>query len=340
MHKFYLGLLVSLFILGLTACSKYDPIFGVAGNKDQQTLTLKKNLVYIHDNDIYLLNEILSDERKLTNSSINVKTHVALSPKHDQIAYLNLSGQPVIIDTLGNTITTLSQYTGVKDLKWHANNGNPTLYFLHNNEIKFHGPTMNITSTPFDFAFPSNNNYSEVDAIHIDNSLNVIFSYRYQAPYSPTSPWQKYYYGVAINYNSAGSTDKKSEIYENYYMPGTNYNNLNYKYYYSVSHNESTQSVILGAVTNNGENNANNYSLWSFLHIGTNTVTTQSTSLTAENGYQEGTKGHVIVNPYQLRKYLVNLPAGVPPPTGTANTYTINFPNQNNSVRTYFDWQP
>jgi len=339
MYKLSLGILIALFILGLTACSKYDPIFGVAGNQEPQTITLKKDLAYIHDNDIYLLNQVLGDERKITNTPLSPKTHIALSPQHDKIAYLDVNQRPVIIDTVGNTITTLNFY-GVKDLKWHANNGNPTLYFLHNNEIKFHGTALNIVSTPFDFAFPSTNNYAEVDAIHIDNNLNIAFTYRYQQPYSPTSLWQKYYYGVAVNYDSPGSIDKKNEVYEGYYLPSANYNNLAYKYYYSVYHNESNQSILLGSVTNGGENNISKYALWSFQHIGSNTLLSQSTSLTSENGYQENAAGHVIANPYQLRKYLTVLPTGVPPPTGTANTYTINFPNQNNSVRTYFDWQP
>ncbi len=175
MNKLILGIILSYILFSIFACSKYEPIYGVAGHGVIEPLQLNKDLTYIHDNDVYLANEILTENKQLTFSPSSTKTHVALSPEHDKIAYLNADGSPVIIDTSGNQLDILSQYTNVKDIHWHANNGNPTLYFLVDNTIVFHGPVLSIPTDPFSYVFPSDTTINSL-IIQSKISLLILFS--------------------------------------------------------------------------------------------------------------------------------------------------------------------
>ncbi|CAA6820884.1 MAG: Unknown protein [uncultured Aureispira sp.] len=342
MKYLYLSCFAIFFFLGISSCTKYDPIYGVGQNSTIDPIELKKDLVYIHRNDIYLVNEILSDQKKLSNTPTSTKTHIVLSPLHDKIAYLNANKTPVIIDTSGTQIDLLNQYSNVTDLFWHDNNGAPTLVILVNNTIQFYGPTLNIDNNPFEYAFPLNVTFEAIDAIHINENLDILFTFRYQVPFTPTSTLRKYYHGVGVNFSS--STPDKSNVTEDgVYSPiSSSYSNQSYPYYHMIKYNEAADNASLSRVNNGGENNYNAYSLAAYNYVGTsNFLSNQTTTLNnGENYYFELNEGSLAANPYQIRKYLVTLPTGVPPPTGTANTYTIDFLTQNSSAPTYFDWNP
>jgi len=341
MNKLYLASLIGSFILGISACSKYDPIYGIAGHTNTEGPTLNKDLAYIFDNDIYLTNEILTEEKRLTFTPNFTKTHIALSPNHDRIAYLDANGTPVIIDTLGNTVETLS-YSNVKDIKYHSNNGNPTLYMLRNNAILFHPYNLSISANPFAFIFPTDATYEAVDAVDINDNLDVTFSFRYQRPPSAGSSLRNYYHGAGINYS--GSTfDEGDATNDGLYNTATSsYTAQNYPYFHMVKFNEEDQNVSLGYIRAGSESTPSAYALQSYIYGGSaNYISSLSViSISAENYYAEYNEGYVAVNEGQIQKYLKVLPSGVPPPTGTPNTFTINFPSSNNSHPTYFDWNP
>jgi hypothetical protein len=341
MNKLYLASLIGFFILGITACSKYDPIYGVAGNTTVEGPALTKDLVYIFDNDIYLTNVILTEEKRLTFSPNSTKTHIALSPNHDRVAYLDANGTPVIIDTLGNPIETLP-YSNVKDMKYHANNGNPILYMLRNNIILFYPSSLNISSNPFHFVFPTDATYEAIDAIDINEDLDVIFSFRYQKPYSPGSSLRNYYHGAGTNYSGTNS-DKSAEINDGFYNAATtSYTAQNYPYYHMIKFNEEFQNASLGYIQAGSESSPLNYALQSYVYGGSTPYISSLSvmSLSAENYYTEYNEGYVATNEGQIQKYLKVLPLGVPPTTGNSNIFTINFPSSNNSHPTYFDWNP
>lgn len=340
MKYLYLSCLAAFLFLGISSCTKYEPIYGIAGNTSTDPIALKKDLAYIHRNDIYLVNEILSERKKLSSTPTSTKTHIALSPQHDKIAYLNANKTPVIIDTTGAQIDILNQYTNVSDLFWHKNNGNPTLVILVNNEIEFYGPTLNISNNPFDFVFPFDVTFEAIDAIDINENLDIFFTFRYQRPFSSTSSLRRYYHGVAVNLYST-SLDKSRATEDGVYSPSSSsYNNQSYPYYHMVKYNEADNNATIGLISNRSENNYNAYDL-AFYRYSSNSIGSQNTTLSnGENYYKESSKGSVTSNPFQIRKYLQTLPVGVPPPTGTPNTYTIDFSTQNSSAPTYFDWNP
>lgn len=339
MNNLYLSCLGILLMIGIGACTKYEPIFGVAGNSTINEVQLKKDLAYIYRNDIYLVDEILANSKRLTSSPTDSKTHVTISPTLDKIAYLNTNKTPIILDTTGAAINTLSQYTNVTDLFWHPNNGNPTLVILVNNTIEFFGPSLNLPSNPFDYVFPIDVTFRAIDAIDINDNLDIFFTYRYQRPYSSSSTLNRYYHGAAVNLKSS-SFDEFKSIDDGYYSTiSSSYSNQNYPYFHMINFNEADNNATLGATSNGNENNYNSYKIQAYRYTGTsNTISTQSTPLNSESYYSESPKGHATSNPYQIRKYLAVLPPSVPIPVGSTNTYTLNFNAQNNTPPTYFDW--
>lgn len=341
MKYLYLSCLATFLFLGISSCTKYEPIYGTAGHSTTDPVVLKKDLAYIYRNDIYLVNEILSERKKLTSSSTSSKTHVALSPNHDRVAYLNASKTPVIIDTSGVQISLLSQYSNATDLFWHNNNGNPTLVILVNNTLQFYGPALNIDSNPFDYVFPFDVTFQAIDAVHINENLDILFTFRYQRPYTSTSSLRRYYHGVGVNFPGT-NLDKDIATDDGFYSPfSSSYAYQNYPYFHMIKYNEANNNATLGLINKGSENNYSSYSLASYNYAGFNSIGSQNTTLSnGQSYYAEFDKGSVATNPYQIRKYLVNLPTGVPAPTGTANTYTIDFSTQNTSAPTYFDWNP
>ncbi len=344
-YKKISALYMCILLLQLSACSKYEPIYGVVGNETLATPELRYDLAYIYDNEVYLSNEILTDQLKLTNNSnstnspYTTKTHVALSPDLDKIAYLDANGTPVIIDILGNQLNRLTQFNNVKDIGWHANNGNTTLYILVNNTLEFWGPSLNLVNAPFDFVFPSTALFTTIDAIDINENLDIAFSYRYYQPITTSSLYHEYYYGVGIQYSSSALVDKNYQIYDNFYTHSTQlYSNELFIFYHMVRFNNANGGVDLAETVNTKENN--NDFQWLRNYQALSATINNINSINSACYYEANNKGEVVANVYQIQKYFVNLPQGVFPPSGSSNTFTLNFDNANNSLPTYFEWQP
>lgn len=191
---------------------------------------IKNNICYLHNNDIYITNEF---HEKITNSPTLIKSHLSLHPDLDKIAYLDHNLNPVVIDLNGNVLEHLTQYNNIKNIRWHANNGNPTLYMLQGNTIIFHGPTLDIPSNTFDFAFPTNSFGKEIDAVFITKDLDVVFGFRYQEEWQTSLYiYHNYYYGAATNYKTSSKTDKVAVELDDYYNPVTQ--NYEDEYYIKI----------------------------------------------------------------------------------------------------------
>lgn len=98
-------------------------------------------IVYIANNEVYLTDPDGEISVALTSDG-TTKTAVRLSYDREKIAYLKAGGIPVILDTLGNEIATLSSFTNVKDFGWSGDN--QTLYMLKGNRIEYYGPAMDV----------------------------------------------------------------------------------------------------------------------------------------------------------------------------------------------------
>jgi len=320
-----------LIILSSSSCSKYDPIYGTAEGEPPQPPSSKWTLVYIHDNDIYLANSLFTKTKRLTYSSTSPKTHCVLTDNRNKIAYLNQNNTPIIIDTSGAVLNTLTQYTGAKDINWYNNDA--TLYILYNNKINFYGQSLNISSDPFDYVFPSDVIASYIDAVHIDNNLNVAFSYRYREPYSQTSSYERYYYGAGVKYYSSSSWDEQLSNYDAFYDPTTyNYQTRNYEYYHSVRFNPIDNTLILGRTVNL---TTSFYLRAWYYPSSTSTSSVSNSPLTYAKQFQANNTGTIASDEIFIKKTFNIAPQG-----SSNNTFLLDMGNSNNSIVTYFDWKP
>lgn len=143
------------------------------------------NIAIIFNNDVYLLPRQDSVALQLTHTPSAVKTNIKINHHHSKIAYINNNGNPVIIDTKGNVIATLTQFKNIKSMDWSYDDA--SLYFLIGNEFMYYGTKM----TPPTFTYPipkvSDPYYSMTDeernftvlsaSISVNNDLAYIFQY-------------------------------------------------------------------------------------------------------------------------------------------------------------------
>ena len=198
-------------VILFASCTKYDPIFGTGSEILPTDDTYIYNFVYIYDNDIYVTDQSFIKQQRLTTDGLT-KTHCTIAQDLSRIAYLDHTNTPVIIDTAGTLIERLDQYPSSNDLIWYEN----SLVILHLNELHFYG--MNLQQPDSLFAvFPTNNVFTRVDAIAIDNNLNMAYTYRYQVPYSSTSPLRRCYSGVAMIWADSTINNTGYEVYDGYF---------------------------------------------------------------------------------------------------------------------------
>lgn len=136
-------ILLLCFLFALTSCSKYEMKFGVANFEESKEL--EKEIVYIDQKDIYLTDKTLVSTKQVTKGHIGVKTNVVISYNHDKIAYLNYTKTPIILDTSGQQLEKLTNHTGVDCINWSPND--KSFYFLKNNQLFFHGISLDVSIT-------------------------------------------------------------------------------------------------------------------------------------------------------------------------------------------------
>lgn len=99
------------------------------------------NVCFIYNNDVYFLDNFNNVPKKLTNTPTNTKTEIRISHNLQKIAYINSAGNPEIIDRNGNILSTLTQFSNIKQMDWSYTDS--TLYMLIGNQFQFYGPVIN-----------------------------------------------------------------------------------------------------------------------------------------------------------------------------------------------------
>ncbi|HEX8545647.1 MAG TPA: hypothetical protein VF691_01720 [Cytophagaceae bacterium] len=158
------------------------------------------NVAFILENDVYYLKTFNGIPKQLTFSSTTEKKEIRVTHKGDKLAYLNSSGTPVIIDTLGNTLNTLFQFTNVQSMDWSQDD--QTLYMLIDGKINFFGPAMNIPSITYS-GVPSNMS-PDLHLISISSNNDLAYSY------TSFDPEIGYVYKVVFKKND--NTNKEQEL--------------------------------------------------------------------------------------------------------------------------------
>lgn len=126
-------------------------------------------LVFIYNNDIYLLGENYERPKKITDSPEAAKSMVSISYNKEKVAYLNSSKKPVIIDTTGTEIESVQIVSPAEDIGWSPDN--QTLYILSNNTVQFFGPSMAIPQIRTAFG------PADIYSLHVSQNLDIVYSY-------------------------------------------------------------------------------------------------------------------------------------------------------------------
>lgn len=197
--------LVYTILLLVVGCKKYEQQFGTSTNDTTDNGASRWEVVYSTNSGVFLLDGAFTKERKIANLSGFLPTdasRVAISNDGTKVAYTDANGMPIIVDTLGNILHQLSQYSDVMDLGWAGNDS--TLYILTNNQVFFFGPALDLPTPLFDI--PANAQNVTITSLDINDNLDVLYSALYYVLISNNT--ELYWVGgEGINYKNSTNSD-------------------------------------------------------------------------------------------------------------------------------------
>jgi hypothetical protein len=160
----------------LASCKSEDPFVSkeIIDQIESRKNPLVTNMAFIYNNDVYYFRNLQKEPIQLTHTPTSLKTEIRISHKGHQIAYLSDKLSPIIIDTTGKVLATLSQFRNVTQLDWSEDD--QTLYMLIDNEIKFYGPSLPIPAITF--PDEASNAFPRVVAISISINNDLAYVYR------------------------------------------------------------------------------------------------------------------------------------------------------------------
>lgn len=208
-------ILILIITVVLTGCKKYEVQYGTETGATTVLQNDVYDIAYSTEEGVFLLTTAMSRSKMLVSFANKFRPkagRVALSPKKDKVAYVDPdNGVPVIVDTSGNVLAELTQYTNVNDLGWY--NGDKTLYILSNNQVYFYGEALDLPNPLF--ARPSGANDYEVTSLDINDELDVAYGAIY---YEFSGSYRKWYYSSSLNYKSSTLIDETYDrLYASYY---------------------------------------------------------------------------------------------------------------------------
>ena len=114
------------------------------------------NIVYIYDNNVYLIKEWDEKPTKLTNYSGSWERvyNVRISPDKKYVAYLDNTGTPIIIEVKSKKVIKSGHDSYCKDIQWQSDS--KALVVLQNDQFtqltigttNFTAPNINFISIP------------------------------------------------------------------------------------------------------------------------------------------------------------------------------------------------
>jgi len=209
-------LILTILVIVLASCKKYEVQYGTETAETTAKQGDVYEIAYCTEDGVFLITGGMNRSKMLVsfaNKRYAEGKPVALSLKKDKVAYIDPdNGAPVIVDTAGNVLEELTQYTNTNDLGWY--NGNQTLYILSNNQVHFYGEALNLPNPLF--VPPSGSNDYEVTSLDINKNLDVAYGAIY---YKEPGSYRNWYYSYNLNYNSPTSVDKsEAKAYGSYHF--------------------------------------------------------------------------------------------------------------------------
>ncbi|WMX16617.1 MULTISPECIES: hypothetical protein [unclassified Aureispira] len=198
-------ILLVVMALLLHNCQKYEAQYGIETAEETVLGGNTYEIAYCTEEGVFLLTGNMKRAKKVVsfaNKLYPEAKHVALSIQKDRVAYIDPDTRtPVIVDTMGNVLEELTQYTNTNDLGWH--NGDRTLYILANNQVHFYGEALSLPNALF-VQPPSSYDY-EVTSLDINDDLDVAYGAIY---YKASGSYRNWYYSYHYNYKAPNKTDE------------------------------------------------------------------------------------------------------------------------------------
>lgn len=198
-------LILMLIIATIASCKKYEVQYGTDTAATTELQEGLYEIAYGTEDGVFLITGGLERTKMLVSFANKFRPEagrVALSPNKDKVAYVDPdNGVPIIVDTAGNVLIELTQYTNVNDLGWY--NGDETLYILSNNEVHFYGPALDLPVSLF--ISPSGSQDYEVTTIDINENLDVLYGAFY---HEYSGSYRVWFYSYELNYKSPTLNDR------------------------------------------------------------------------------------------------------------------------------------
>ncbi len=126
---------VSLLLFGCSESPDIDPMGG--------QFPSSTNIIYTdEDHRLFYVDDLREGQPTEIVTTDMSKEELSVSEDGERIAFLNSSGNPVIINRAGEVLETLLDYSSVDQIDWSFDS--QTLYMLHESRLVFYGPELGI----------------------------------------------------------------------------------------------------------------------------------------------------------------------------------------------------
>jgi hypothetical protein len=210
--KLLLPLLISIFLF---SCEKTEEMTlnnqligiekGEITNDPNSNSNPSLNIVYIYDNNVYLIKEWDEKPTKLTNYSGSWERvyNVRISPDKKYVAYLDNSGTPIIIEVRSKKVIKTGDDSYCTDIQWQSDS--KALVVLNNDQFtQLTIGTTNFTAPNINFISISVNNLdASINSFDLTKDGGIVYYYSYKT-YSYSYSDYLYYSVVKFkkSYNS------------------------------------------------------------------------------------------------------------------------------------------
>ncbi len=101
------------------------------------------NIIFTDEDDrLFYVDDLRQGQPTEIVTTDTGKEELRITEDGERIAFLNSSGNPVIINRAGEVLETVLDYDFVDQIDWSFDS--QTLYMLHDGEVVFHGPELGI----------------------------------------------------------------------------------------------------------------------------------------------------------------------------------------------------
>ncbi len=177
--KINLSFFTMLSILALASCKKYEPQYeGPYSDGDLSEIKHNRQILYVSDGQIHLVDQFLLTEKILSNAPSNVE-RASINNAHDMVAAWSSGENIVVLDTNDVVQSTIEGTEFVDWFEWHPND--KTLVIAKEGKLTQYGPTVQLATNDLAEVFSIGGTQREIPAFSMAEDGTLYFTSRYYA---------------------------------------------------------------------------------------------------------------------------------------------------------------